>query len=74
MNVSVPPNFHSDSLIVFLGFRVASDGKFATVKTLVPQCLNMADVKTIRWFFQKTWHYMDAYWYVLTSNSLGYNI
>jgi hypothetical protein len=45
---------------------VASDGKFGTAKTLVPQCLDMADVKTIQQFFRKTWHYMDAYWYTDT--------
>jgi hypothetical protein len=61
--LQVPPNFCSDSLIVFLVFRAASDDKFATVKTLVPQCLDMADVKTIQQFFRKTWYYMDAYWY-----------
>jgi hypothetical protein len=40
---------------------LAADGKFATAKTLVPQCLDMADALTIRRFFRKMWHYMDAY-------------
>jgi hypothetical protein len=43
------------------GFHIASDGKFPTAKILVAKCLDMADVFTIRWFFQKSWCYMDAY-------------
>ncbi|KAG2065352.1 hypothetical protein BDR04DRAFT_170001 [Suillus decipiens] len=31
---------------------------------LVPQCLDMCDVLTIRRFFRKAWCYMDAYQYV----------
>ena len=33
------------------GFRAASDGKFTMAKLLVPQCLDMADIPTIRHFF-----------------------
>ena len=40
-----------NSVSDFLSFLLG----FATAKVLVPQCLNMADVATIR-------HYMDAYW------------
>lgn len=46
------------------GFHAASDGKFLMAKLLVPQCLNMADVPTIRQFFRKSWCYMDAYQYM----------
>ncbi|KIM76309.1 hypothetical protein PILCRDRAFT_826487, partial [Piloderma croceum F 1598] len=38
-----------------------SDGKFVTAKCIVPKCLNMCDTLTIQQFFQKSWHYMDAY-------------
>lgn len=48
----------------FAGYRNLSDGKFATAKILVPQCLDMCDTLTIRRFFRKTWRYMDAYRYV----------
>jgi hypothetical protein len=37
------------------GFHAVTDGKFATAKMLVPQCLDMADTHTIQCFFQKTW-------------------
>lgn len=46
------------------GYRNVTDGKFSTAKTLVPQCLDMCDVLTIRRFFHKAWRYMDAYRYV----------
>ncbi|KAG2335897.1 hypothetical protein BDR05DRAFT_897530 [Suillus weaverae] len=42
-------------------YRKASDGKFTTVKVLVPQCLDMCETLTIHWFFCKMWRYMDAY-------------
>ncbi|OBZ66756.1 hypothetical protein A0H81_13220 [Grifola frondosa] len=42
-------------------YRLAANGKFATARELVPQCLDMADTLTIRRFFRKTWRYMDAY-------------
>jgi hypothetical protein len=53
------------------GFCAASDGKFLTAKVLVPQCLDMADVFTIRHFFCKTWRYMDAYQYALSCLHFG---
>jgi hypothetical protein len=49
------------SYILCSGYRNASDGKFATAKVLVPQCLDLCDTITIRRFFRKTWRYMDAY-------------
>ncbi|KII94474.1 hypothetical protein PLICRDRAFT_50427 [Plicaturopsis crispa FD-325 SS-3] len=42
-------------------FRLASDQKFPTTKKLVPQCLDMADMVTIRRFVRKSWRYADAY-------------
>ena len=51
-------------LNVSSGFRNASDRKFMTAKTLVPQCLDLCDTTTIRQFFRKCWCYMDAYRYV----------
>jgi hypothetical protein len=38
-----------------------ADGKFATAKALVPQCLDSCDLTTIRRFFQKAWRFIDAY-------------
>ena len=35
-------------IFVIAGYRNASDGKFATAKVLVPQCLDMCDTLTIR--------------------------
>ena len=46
------------------GFRNSTDGRFPTAKLLVPQCLDLCPLITIRCFFQKTWRYMDAYRYV----------
>jgi hypothetical protein len=46
------------------GYRNVTDGRFSTAKTLVPQCLDMCDVLTIRRFFRKAWRYMDAYRYI----------
>jgi len=46
---------------LLLGYRLTSDGKFATAKQLVPECLGMCDTLTIRRFFRKTWRYIDAY-------------
>lgn len=43
------------------GYRLASDGKFKTAQKLVPQCLDLCGILTIRRFFRKTWRYMDAY-------------
>ncbi|OAX39722.1 hypothetical protein K503DRAFT_855858, partial [Rhizopogon vinicolor AM-OR11-026] len=34
-------------------FRNASDGTFTTAKTLVPECLDLCDILTIRQFFRK---------------------
>jgi len=53
------------SFIAIEGYRNVSDGKFATAKKIVPQCLDMCDMLTIRRFFQKTWRYIDAYLYVI---------
>ena len=53
--------YHSHTCMLHSGFRIASDGKFPTAKILVPKCLDMADVFTIRRFFHKSWRYMDAY-------------
>lgn len=50
--------------IPFLGYREASDGKFTTARELVPQCLDLCDVLTIRRFFRKCWRYMDSYRWV----------
>ncbi|KZT03152.1 uncharacterized protein LAESUDRAFT_738373 [Laetiporus sulphureus 93-53] len=47
------PKFHC--------FRAAADETFPTAKRLVPQILDACSVKTIRAFFRKAWHYMDAY-------------
>jgi len=40
---------------------LATDGRFATTKTLVPMCLDLCKVTTIRKFFRKSWRYLDAY-------------
>ena len=40
-----------------------ADGRFATAKLLVPQCLDSCDLITIRKFFWKAWRYIDAYRY-----------
>ena len=45
------------------GYRTLSDGRFATAKRLVPQCLDSCDLITIRKFFRKAWRYIDAYRY-----------
>jgi hypothetical protein len=55
------PDLILADLVAPLGYRKASDGKFATAKVLVPQCLDMCETLTIRRFFRKTWRYMDAY-------------
>ena len=44
-------------------YRNLSDGRFATAKLLVPQCLDSCDLITIRKFFRKAWRYIDAYRY-----------
>lgn len=49
------------------GYRNSADGKFVTAKLLVPECLDMCDLITIRCFFQKTWRYMDAYRYACSN-------
>lgn len=51
-----------DNLI--LDFREASDGKFTTAQKLVPQCLDLCPVATIRRYFRKCWRFMDAYRFV----------
>jgi hypothetical protein len=59
--------------VALLGYRKASDRKFATAKVPVPQCLNMCETLTIHQFFCKTWCYMDTYWWascVHFSNSM----
>jgi hypothetical protein len=38
-----------------------ADGRFATARVLVPQCLDSCSVTMIRRFFQKAWRYIDAY-------------
>jgi len=38
-----------------------ANGRFATAKVLVPQCLDLCELITIRQFFQKSWRYIDAY-------------
>jgi hypothetical protein len=43
------------------GYRNMADGRFATAKTLVPQCLDSCNLTTIRRFFQKSWRFMDSY-------------
>ena len=43
------------------GYRNLADGRFATARTLVPQCLDACELITIRRFFQKSWRYIDAY-------------
>jgi hypothetical protein len=44
------------------GHQNMADGRFATTKTLVPQCLDSCDLTTIRRFFRKAWRYIDTYW------------
>jgi hypothetical protein len=48
------------------GYRNLSDGRFATAKVLVPQCLDSCDLITIRKFFRKAWRYIDAYRYLFS--------
>ena len=43
------------------GYCNLADGRFATAKAVVPQCLDACELITIRKFFQKAWRYMDAY-------------
>ena len=43
------------------GYRNLANGRFATAKILVPQCLDACELTTIRKFFQKSWRYLDAY-------------
>jgi hypothetical protein len=43
------------------GYHNLSDGKFATAKALVPECLDSCGLITIRRFFQKSWRYLDTY-------------
>jgi hypothetical protein len=38
-----------------------ANGRFATMRVLVPQCHDSCSVTTIRRFFQKAWRYIDAY-------------
>ncbi|KIJ51764.1 hypothetical protein M422DRAFT_157539 [Sphaerobolus stellatus SS14] len=41
--------------------HVASDGTFSKATELVPTILDSCQRKTIRAFFRKSWHYMNAY-------------
>src|SRR5260221_14134129 len=43
------------------GYRNLANGRFATTRVLVPQCLDACKLVTIRRFFQKSWRYLDAY-------------
>jgi hypothetical protein len=43
------------------GYCNLADGRFATARSLVPQCLNSCELITIQRFFQKSWRYIDAY-------------
>ena len=43
------------------GYHTLADGRFATAKTLVPKCLDLCELTTIRKFFRKSWRYLDAY-------------
>ena len=45
-------------------YRNEADGNFPHARELVPKCLDLCTVTTIRKFFRKTWRYMDAYQYV----------
>jgi len=38
-----------------------ANGRFATARVLVPQCLDSCSVTMIRRFFQKAWRYIDTY-------------
>ena len=51
-------------LTILLGYWIASDGKFTTAKTLVPQCLDICYMLIIWRFFQKIWWYIDACAYI----------
>jgi hypothetical protein len=55
---------HRDALLVLphhSEYRNLANRRFATIKMLVPQCLDSYKLITIRRFFQKTWRYLDAY-------------
>jgi hypothetical protein len=55
---------HSDALPALphhSGYHNLANGRFATMKMLVPRCLDSCELITIRRFFQKTWRYLDAY-------------
>ena len=61
---------HSKSLFIFeFGFFIHNaseyhaclDSKFTSAKVLVPKILDSVEIKLIRRFFHKAWHYMDAY-------------
>ena len=45
-------------------YRQVNDGRFATARDLVPKCLDLCPVATIRRFFRRCWRYMDAYRFV----------
>jgi hypothetical protein len=49
------------SYLEFAGYQNLTNGRFATAKLLVPQCLDSCDVITIRRFYRKVWRYIDAY-------------
>ena len=50
-----------DALPLLSGYRNLADGRFATARTLVPQCLDSCPLITIRKFFRKARRYLDAY-------------
>ncbi|KAF9468456.1 hypothetical protein BDZ94DRAFT_1143350, partial [Collybia nuda] len=42
-------------------YRCLGDSTFKTARQLVPEPLDACEVKTIRAFYTKAWHYTDAY-------------
>jgi hypothetical protein len=54
-------NRHDNHFTSLSGYRNLADGRFATARALIPQCLDACELITIRKFFQKTWRYIDAY-------------
>jgi hypothetical protein len=56
------PRYHPIQYLYQLsGYHNLSDGKFATTKALILECLDSCGLITIRRFFQKSWRYLDAY-------------
>ena len=52
-------------LILILGLCALNDGTFLTAKRLFPKFLDSCPKNVIQTFYQKLWHYMDAYRYIL---------